>query len=1235
MLLLCALALLFGVRLGSQQRQPSQKQPPADPHAAIRANNLGAAYLNQQRTEQALAQFKQAQAADPKLAVARVNEAIALLNLQRIEPARALLSEIVAQDSKNVRAWYNLGLLEKNSGDAEKALAAFEKAAALDPGDPDTHYFIGTLHSQLQKYDDAIAAFQRAIKSNPFHVSAEFGLARAQQRLGNAEQARLHLARFQHLNTEKLGAPMSLAYGDQGKYSLAETVTLPPTAAPPPIPIKFTLVPESASGLKVEWLNPNKRKAYEGMTRVAPKHALPPMPGTHCLFDYDNDGDGDVFLAVRQIDEVGARLFQRTKNQYVDATPSAGFEVIQSVDHCAAGDYDNDGWTDLALGAVGGTAIYRNLGNGTFQNVTAKVGLPTDLSTSALTWVDLDHDGDLDLYVSHAVPPTRDTFWRNNGNGTFSDWTEPSGLLIGGGWSGKTLAMDVNNDRAIDLIKAGDRSSLDQFRAGPPDSQGRLPRPARPESLGVYLNPREGKFKRTDSVTSGVPPEQYHVRSLDFDRDGWMDLAIAHMNDGLTLWRNVGGVRFEQVKLPVPSRRWVSDLVVLDYDNDGWQDLAFVDDQSFEDTAQQQLPQKFAPRLNLLRNLGGSRFELRSKGTALAELSLSLLHLSAGDVDSDGDPDLLVSVPFAVTLLRNDGGNKNNWLKLSLKGLADNKSAIGTKVEVFAGATYQKFEVTTPNDLLIGLGQEKQADVVRLLWPTGVLQDEVNLAANQRHEIMQIDRRGSSCPVLFAWNGSRYEFIADAIGPGIVGHWVAPGLRNTSDPTEYIKVPGSLLRERRGPRGERLLSFRFAEPMEEIVYLDQLRLFAIDHPSGTDVNPSERFYASGPPFPTGEPVFTLQSNARPPVSASDHHGRDVTALLRERDRRYVSDFADAPYKGFAELHWIEFDLGEAAQTTAQDPVGAPLAAPRNAAHPRGFGVRLDAALPSRHGQTNGAQQAAPLRLLLHGYTDYFTATSVYAAHQGGLTAIVPYVEALTQAGEWVRIADDMGFPAGLARTMVADLTGKLPLGTRRIRISTNLKVYWDQILIDTTPEGTPHRISEAPLAGARAGYLGYPREIRGTPASDIRYDYHTVSATGPYARAAGHYTRYGDVRALIEGADDRFVLMGSGDEVAVDFDAAALPPVPEGWTRDWFFYVDGFAKDMDFYAAHPFTVTPLPYHAMPGYPYGDEHRYPNRGAHLEDQLELNTRAVSGRPASSYRYQYREPRATTPAPPQPR
>ena len=161
------------------------------------------------------------------------------------------------------------------------------------------------------------------------------------------------------------------------------------------------------------------------------------------------------------------------------------------------------------------------------------------------------------------------------------------------------------------------------------------------------------------------------------------------------------------------------------------------------------------------------------------------------DFDGDGAVDLLITQAGGPpVLLRNIGGNKNHWLEISLRGTNDNKSGIGTKVEVFAGALHQKFEVIGasgylgqgPAEIHAGLGAENQADVVRMLWPMGVLQDEINVAGGARKEIDEIDRRGSSCPIVFVWNGTRYEFLADMIGPGIVGHWIGPGQRIVPDP---------------------------------------------------------------------------------------------------------------------------------------------------------------------------------------------------------------------------------------------------------------------------------------------------------------------------------------------------------------------------------------------------------------------------------------------------------------------
>ncbi len=155
-------------------------------------------------------------------------------------------------------------------------------------------------------------------------------------------------------------------------------------------------------------------------------------------------------------------------------------------------------------------------------------------------------------------------------------------------------------------------------------------------------------------------------------------------------------------------------------------------------------------------------------------------------------------------MLKNEGGNQNHWLRLSLKGLNDNKSAIGTKVEVFSGGNRQKFEIYGSNGYLgqnstaivVGLGDAKEADIVRMLWPTGVLQDEIQVAGDKQHDIMEIDRRGSSCPTLFVWNGERYEFVADMLGAGVVGHWIGPGQRDIPRPVEWIKIDRGMIQEK-------------------------------------------------------------------------------------------------------------------------------------------------------------------------------------------------------------------------------------------------------------------------------------------------------------------------------------------------------------------------------------------------------------------------------------------------------
>jgi hypothetical protein len=214
----------------------------------------------------------------------------------------------------------------------------------------------------------------------------------------------------------------------------------------------------------------------------------------------------------------------------------------------------------------------------------------------------------------------------------------------------------------------------------------------------------------------------------------------------------------------------------------------------------------------------------------------------------------------------------------------------------------------------------------------------------------------------------------------------------------------------------------------------------------------------------------------------------------------------------------------------------------------------------------------------------------------------------------------MGFPAGLPKTITVDLTGKLPEGARKVRITTNLQIYWDNILIDRSQQNENFKLREIPLTSSNLEFHGYPRQIEDLPPGNVKYVYEQVSRTGPYARQAGEYTRYGDVRPLLSSFDDKLVVFGSGEEVALEFDPAKLPPLPKGWTRDYFFNANGYEKDMDFYAADGNTVEPLPFRRMGTYPYPGK-SFPGDDDHLKYMLQFNTRFVSGNEPRGYSYEF--------------
>src|SRR5580658_1890025 len=472
------------------------QEPAANPRAdVIRENNFGVSLMNRQQFEKALGKFQRACILDPQTDIGCLNSGIAFLNMQRFDEAREILQKSAQRDPRNPWAWFNLGLMEKAGGDADAAIVDFQKVAALDPYDADTQYFLGLIYSQQQQYDKAIACFQRALELNPFQVSAEFGMAQALQRSGKTADAKVHFDRFQHMTSQKLGKPVSFIYGEQGKYSLAEIMQPAPEPVPQAMPVRFVNVTAAANlptsaGARIATTQlhgtADTTPSLAGSATLALRKARSPKPAAEspasplaqflgsgaCIIDYNSDGKPDIFL----VDADGRGNSALYKNigagKFINVTREAHLDIHGQGMACAVGDYDNDGKPDLAVSMNGRVILFHNEGNGTFKDVTKDAGIDTEAQAGAialgLTFIDFDHDGDLDLYVTRfndfplanpaeafafpadATPPGNE-LWRNNGNGTFTNWTTET-ALAGTAPSVGALASDINNDRAIDFV---------------------------------------------------------------------------------------------------------------------------------------------------------------------------------------------------------------------------------------------------------------------------------------------------------------------------------------------------------------------------------------------------------------------------------------------------------------------------------------------------------------------------------------------------------------------------------------------------------------------------------------------------------------------------------------------------------------------------------------------------------------------------------------------------------------
>jgi cytochrome c-type biogenesis protein CcmH/NrfG len=1124
--------------------------------AAYRANNIGVALLEQYKAKEAADSFSQALKIKPDLLIARINLAIALYYLPDAESAKREAQRALTQDANAQQPHYILGLIARSQNRFDEAIVEFQKVIKIDPDDVGTSVNLGQIFVQQKKYPEAMAAFRRAIAAEPYNQTALYNLGLLLTRTGKKQEGQQLIQRFQKFESSGAGTTIGTNYLEGGHYAEAVVSTGAEAELVDRRMPDVSFVDES-NILPPESQKPMRQPSadfYAGMLEGnARREAI-------VLFDFDGDGDLDIF------DAAGSQHLLRNDNgKFVDVTAASGLSVNGS-QYCFAaitGDYDNDGKPDLFVARFADKRfiLYHNDGGGHFSDHTKRSGIEAPMKEGSpylsAAFVDVDHDGDLDLFI---IGPTNVLF-RNNGNGTFTNITAAAGVAARNSFSSSSaiIPTDFDNRRDVDLFF--------------------LPSSDPPK---LFRNMRDGTFR---DVAKDVGLDRqgafWTAAAGDVNKDGLTDFFMS-IDTRAVFAISDGRGRFNLRPAPVAAKQAMA-AQFLDYDNDGLLDLVAVTDRGvrlwrnvgndFVDVSDKSLPPSFR-QLDATFGFPG----MSSRQTALA----------SGDLESDGDVDLILrGTGGRLRVLRNDGGNRNHSIKVDLHGRVSNKSAVEAKVEMRAGSLYQKLETYSaspapaPADLLFGLGKRDKPDVVRVLWPAGIVQAETEFPASIRSGLMslnitELDRKPSSCPYLYTWNGERFEFITDFMGGGEMGYLEEPGHYNKPDPDEYVRIRGDQLKEKNGR-----YELRVTNELEESMFVDRLQLIGVAHPEGTVVYPNEGM--SDPPKPF---KLFVTRNTRPPLSATDDHGHDVLELISKMDRRWPGDFKVDSIRGYADEHTLTLRL--------DDP------------------QRLDGGLVRRR-ETGLTSKGNPARdrfvLFLTGWTDYAWSSDNVAGAQAGKEMKLPALQVKDKAGKWRTVIDDIGIPVGRPQTVTVDLTGKFLSANREVRIVTNMRIYWDQILVDTSNEAPQTRIVRLDPVRADLRWRGFSEEISPDRREPYLYNYQNVLFTSPWKVMTGHYTREGDVRELVLNSDDMFVISRPGDEISLSFDATRLPPLPAGWTRTFILYADGFSKEMDINSASPDQLAPLPFHGMSRYPYAWPEHYPMDAKHVEYLEKYNTRVV--------------------------
>ena len=879
--------------------------------------------------------------------------------------------------------------------------------------------------------------------------------------------------------------------------------------------------------------------------------------------------------------------------QFVDITDKIGLSTISRANIVVPGDYDSDGDEDLFIssrpvtGSISRQFIFTN-DNGVFKDISINTGINhKGQDISALT-ADYDNDGFLDILV---LNNRRSRLYKNDGNGTFMDMAYATGIgFKSNSVQAKFIDYDLEGD--LDLFIATEsanqlyRNNGDGTFTDVSEKSGTIGEPVHSSDMSfgdfdddgdvdiVVLNPA-GTSKFYDNRRQGIFSDISDRAGLDFvgqpssivmgdyNNDGYLDIFIADLSaEHHAIFKNKGDGTFIKDKKSLAGVFGLNEFSAIqakfaDLDNDGYLDILVAGSAAESD--------KKKDGLILLHNDGYGKYTDAS--ATLPSGSSPIEHIYTIDLDNDGDLDIIqINDLGQLQALRNDGGNLNNYLKIRLAGLRTGSSknnyfGIGSKLEVKSGGLYQMQSVNKPVSHF-GLGKRDRADVVRVIWSNGVPQNRFIPQKNQT--IVETQILKGSCPYLYAWNGTEFVFVNDVLWPsalgmplGIMAGEPLYAFPNSTD--EYLSMPGETVIPKDGK-----FALQFTTELWESPYLDNIKLVVLDHPDSVDVYINETFIP--PPYPP----FRIYSVAKKylPLSAVDQVGNDLHNAVLFQDQDYTKHLTPASFQGITEFHDLTLDFG-------------------NLTH------------------------ADSIFLFLQGWlfpTD--ASINVNISQSNTTNLIFPKLQVINAAGIWETVIENLGFPKGKNKTMVFDLTEKFIVADYRIRIRTNMQIYWDHIFIATDVTNRDLGMISLQPVLADLHYRGFSALSRKDFSSPHLPDYYDITTGQKWRDLTGVYTRYGDVLPLVLESDSKYVIMNAGDEISLEFTATELPELPSNWTRDFLFYNDGWLKDGDLNTAHGQTAEPLPFHGMTSYPYGHDDSYPNDPEYVNYMELYNTRQVT-------------------------